>query len=291
MKRTFTYLLLLVLLVCGKQAYNLLISNESIRSNPTGALSDIADEVIAIPLQDSGTHSIKEAKYIRQEGDNLFLISNETLYRFNRKGEFICRITHPDDIRVAGYVVNPANQQLIVLGNTDDIFYYSFNGDLLTRKKLKCDLPENRHMLSISMHNNRIFTTEECVHGDTAGQTATIEKQIVEYDSSFHKLQSHTIRPVDLERSACPIGCLAPEAERFMPTPPPINPGTYYGTLYILSKSGKAKPWRTLPERIHSLCYRSAWVAVSGYLLTITQRMSPEITPSVMIRRRKNAGR
>ena len=45
------------------------------------------------------------------------------------------------------------------------------------------------------MHNNRIFTTEECVHGDTAGQTATIEKQIVEYDSSFHKLQSHTIRP------------------------------------------------------------------------------------------------
>ena len=286
MKRTFTYLLLLVLLVCGKQAYNLLISNESIRSNPTGALSDIADEVIAIPLQDSGTHSIKEAKYIRQEGDNLFLISNETLYRFNRKGEFICRITHPDDIRVAGYVVNPANQQLIVLGNTDDIFYYSFNGDLLTRKKLKCDLPENRHMLSISMHNNRIFTTEECVHGDTAGQTATIEKQIVEYDSSFHKLQSHTIRPVDLERSACPIGCLAPEVA--------VEPGSgtvYYGTLYILSKSGKAKPWRTLPERIHSLCYRSAWVAVSGYLLNITQRMSPEITPSVMIRRRKNAGR
>lgn len=222
MKRTFTYLLLLVLLVCGKQAYNLLISNESIRSNPTGALSDIADEVIAIPLQDSGTHSIKEAKYIRQEGDNLFLISNETLYRFNRKGEFICRITHPDDIRVAGYVVNPANQQLIVLGNTDDIFYYSFNGDLLTRKKLKCDLPENRHMLSISMHNNRIFTTEECVHGDTAGQTATIEKQIVEYDSSFHKLQSHTIRPVDLERSACPIGCLAPEVA--------VEPGS--GTVY-----------------------------------------------------------
>ena len=199
MKRTFTYLLLLVLLVCGKQAYNLLISNDSIR----------------------------EAKYIRQEGDNLFLISNETLYRFNRKGEFICRITHPDDIRVAGYVVNPANQQLIVLGNTDDIFYYSFNGDLLTRKKLKCDLPENRHMLSISMHNNRIFTTEECVHGDTAGKTATIEKQIVEYDSSFHKLQSHTIRPVDLERSACPIGCLAPEVA--------VEPGS--GTVYAYAPS------------------------------------------------------
>lgn len=85
------------------------------------------------------------------------------------------------------------------------------------------------------MHNNRIFTTEECVHGDTAGQTATIEKQIVEYDSSFHKLQSHTIRPVDLERSACPIGCLAPEVAvepgsgTVYAYAPPINPGTYYG--------------------------------------------------------------
>ena len=77
------------------------------------------------------------------------------------------------------------------------------------------------------MHNNRIFTTEECVHGDTAGQTATIEKQIVEYDSSFHKLQSHTIRPVDLERSACPIGCLAPEVA--------VEPGS--GTVYAYAPS------------------------------------------------------
>ena len=77
------------------------------------------------------------------------------------------------------------------------------------------------------MHNNRIFTTEECVHGDTAGQTATIEKQIVEYDSSFHKLQSHTIRPVDLERSTCPIGCLAPEVA--------VEPGS--GTVYAYAPS------------------------------------------------------
>ena len=42
-----------------------------------------------------------------------------------------------------------------------------------------------------------------------------------------------------------------------MPTPPPINPGTYYGTLYILSKSGKAKPWRTLPERTELIHDRS----------------------------------
>ena len=58
-------------------------------------------------------------------------------------------------------------------------------------------------------------------------QTATIEKQIVEYDSSFHKLQSHTIRPVDLERSACPIGCLAPEVA--------VEPGS--GTVYAYAPS------------------------------------------------------
>lgn len=222
MKKTFSYLLLIVLLVCGKQTYNLLISNNSIRGNHSGALSDIADEVIAIPLRDSGSHTIKEAKYIRQEGNNLFLISNETLYRFNRKGEFICRVTDPEDIRVAGYVVNPANQQLIVLGNTDDIFYYSYDGELLTRKKLRSDLPEDRHMLSISMHNNRIFTTEESKQEDTATQTTMIKKQIVEYDTSFQKLQSHSLTQIDLERSGCPIGCLSPEVA--------IEPGT--GTVY-----------------------------------------------------------
>ena len=84
------------------------------------------------------------------------------------------------------------------------------------------------------------------------GQTATIEKQIVEYDSSFHKLQSHTIRPVDLERSACPIGCLAPEVAvepgsgTVYAYAPPINPGTYYGTLYILSKKRQSQTLENL---------------------------------------------
>lgn len=275
MKRAFTYLLLLALSVCGKQAYELFAPGESIRSNPSGALSDIADEVIAIPLQSPEARPIKEARHIRQEGNDLFLISEETLYRFNREGEFICRITHPDDIRVAGYVVNPANRQLIVLGNTDDIFYYSFNGDLLTRKKLKSDLPENRRLLSISMHDNRILTTEEHVRtGDTAGQAVTIEKRIVEYDPSFHPLRSRTVRQIDWERPGCPIGSLSPEVAvepasgavyAYAPSLQPEN--LLRDTLYIRQKrqsqaleslaGGDALP--LLPVRMGSRFWVSAY--------------------------------
>ncbi len=85
------------------------------------------------------------------------------------------------------------------------------------------------------------------------GQTATIEKQIVEYDSSFHKLQSHTIRPVDLERSACPIGCLAPGSSRGarkrngLCLRPSYQPGNLLrDTLYIKQKAAKSQTLENL---------------------------------------------
>ena len=95
----------IILLACGKQAYDLFISPSASRDYPKGNLSDIADEVIAIPLR----YDIKDAKCIRKEGNDLFLINDEILYRFNRNGELICRITNPEEIHVAGYVIDPAN--------------------------------------------------------------------------------------------------------------------------------------------------------------------------------------
>lgn len=109
MKQAFTYLLLLALSVCGKQAYELFAPGESIRSNPSGALSDIADEVIAIPLQSPEAHPIKEARHIRQEGNDLFLISEETLYRFNRVGR-IYLPRHPSGRHTGGGICSEPRQ-------------------------------------------------------------------------------------------------------------------------------------------------------------------------------------
>lgn len=211
MKRTCILLLTILAVVCLKQGYGLFSEESSTQARPTGNLSDIAEEVVAIPLQTADGTRIEKARNIRQEGQNMFLISNNILYRFNRNGAFICRITNPEDILVAGYVVNPAQKQLIVLGNTDDIFYYSYGGKLLGKKKLKSDLPDRR-MLSVSMHKGHIWSIEEKVsRSDSLPETACIEREVVKYDTSFHPLEVRKLVHADLGRPQCLPACFAPQ--------------------------------------------------------------------------------
>ena len=210
MKRTFLFLLILIVVVYAKQAYNLHLSNLFAKERITGSLSDVAEEVIAIPLEPAGDYQIKKARNVRQEGKNLFLISDETLYRYSRNGEFICRITNPAEIKVAGYVVNQLQHELIVLGNTDDIFYYSYEGELLEKKKLKSDLPEQK-MLSVSMHKDRIWMMEEHVSVDTETNISKIEKQVVGYDTSFRKKETRKLIHSDLGREQYMPACFSPQ--------------------------------------------------------------------------------
>lgn len=124
-----------------------------------------------------------EAKYIRQEGDNLapYISVRDATVSTARENLF-CRITHPDDIRVVG-MVNLANQQLIkIWKNTDDTLF----NDSPYRKKLEMTF-RRIGIYPYPCTNNRIFTNEECVHGIRQAN-CQIEKQIAEYDS-FSKLQ------------------------------------------------------------------------------------------------------
>lgn len=203
MKRAFVLLSILCLLVCGLQGYKLLRNNNTTPNPFKGKLSDIADEVIAIPLRDTGELRIKSPQNIRQEGNNLFLVSEGVLYRFNREGQFICQITQPDEIQVAGYVINPAKKELIVLGNTDDIFYYSFEGKLLLKKKLKSNLSEERHLYSIEWHDNQLLTTEKRI--DTTQTRPIVTQEIATYDTLFRPIERKRLAAFDLRRDGQPL--------------------------------------------------------------------------------------
>lgn len=120
MKLARWWILALVLIVCGAFLYH----------------NNIGQEDIEKPLTADGFH-IRDAHDMHEEGNNLFVVSQKTLYRFNREGDFICQITQPEEIQVAGYLVDAVKEQLIVLGNVNDIYYYTFDGKLLLKKKLK----------------------------------------------------------------------------------------------------------------------------------------------------------
>ena len=137
MRKRTCLLVAIFISVCLWHGLERLILPNKGEIHKNGELSEIAKEVVAIPLESVTGTPIKEVRDLYKEGDNLFLISRDILYRFNRKGEFICRITNPKEIRVAGYMVDEVNRQLIVLGNINDIHYYDYEGNLLSKKKLR----------------------------------------------------------------------------------------------------------------------------------------------------------
>jgi hypothetical protein len=205
------------------------LSAYHIKERITGILSDIAKEVTAIPLQSADGKTIEKVRDIKKEGNNLFLISDDILYRYYKNGRFICRITGREEMKVAGYLIDPVKNELIVLVNTNDVFYYSYDGNLIEKKKLENGLP-HRRILSMSLHNNRIFSVEEnsYLHPDT--QEILLEKELVTYDTSFQKTGSQKLTFVDfgharyLTAFSQPQLCVNPDTGAlFVYNPPKID--------------------------------------------------------------------
>ena len=156
MKKGFLVLLFFVLAISGWYGYERWQKEQQTAEHLTGSLSDIAEEVVAIPLQQpAGAAPITTARDIRKDGNDLFLISRNTLYHFDRQGKFISQVTQPEDIQVAGYVLDALRRQVIVLGNENDIHYYTYEGKLLKKKKLKSEVGEKRKVMSRSGKSER----------------------------------------------------------------------------------------------------------------------------------------
>ncbi|MDD4514087.1 6-bladed beta-propeller [Massilibacteroides sp.] len=206
MKKTFVFLFLFLVVLYGKQGYEFFTSNVVNACLLSGNLSDIAEEVIAIPLQKSKEYNIRNAKHIRQEGDNLFLVCNETIYRFNRKGEFMNAITNPEEIKVGGYIIDKRKQELIAFGNDNDIHYYTFSGELVETKKLKNNLSGDR-VYSMTMRGEQIWTAEESVTYNSDTNQIKMEVSAVKYDTSFTELERKRIVSADMGREKSITTC------------------------------------------------------------------------------------
>jgi hypothetical protein len=196
MKRTFLLLLMTLVALYAKVAYEVWTEDAYLTSSPKGYLSDIAQSVTAIPLQSAGKCEIEKTRSIRKEGNNLFLVSKDILYRFDTSGQFVCQVTRPDVIRVAAYVIDPLRELLIVLGNADDIHYYTFDGEPAGQKKAATHI--GGRIRAIAMYQDCIWTIEERAGAGSYGQEKYIEQKMVRYDVSFHEMESRRLITVDL---------------------------------------------------------------------------------------------
>lgn len=196
MKQATSIILAVMLLLCGGFGYERLQAGSDTPMNQKGELSDIAESVTAIPLEPVKGQSLADAHDIQKDGNDLFLISQNILYRFNRQGELVCQITQPEEIKVAGYLVHSLKKQLIVLGNVDDIYYYTFDGELLFKKKLRKDFEEEQ-LLSAVLYRGKIYTAERVLEKDSLHRPC-VKQQVQVYDTCFRPLESHPIVEVPL---------------------------------------------------------------------------------------------
>lgn len=136
MKKTCLLLLLLVSIIYINEGYRIISEGMLVKSTDKGSLSDIAEEVIAIPLETKSDCRLKYATQIKRDRNELFLVSDGQLYHFDCSGKFINRITSNQHFPVADYVIDPLEKQLIVMDNKENVYYYDYDGALLERKSL-----------------------------------------------------------------------------------------------------------------------------------------------------------
>lgn len=258
MKRAFVILFLFLTVLYARQGYELLTANATTTCLLTGRLSEIAEEVVAIPLQKNKSHVIPYAKQVRKEGENLFLVCNETLYRFSRKGEFLNAVTNPEQIRVGGYIIDNRRQQLIVLGNENDIHYYTFNGKLIETKKLKNTVPDER-VHSIALYQDSIWTTESRIRPNRDTNRSSMEILAVKYDTSFTELECKKIAAFDTRHEQLPITCFNSELN--------VHPDT--GVIYLYTPPLSAEYLLSDTLSLLNQPYRLS----SGFVSTFPTRM------------------
>lgn len=265
MKRTFLFLVILITGYYGYEACILYNKLAPLTQAENGKLTEFAQRVIPIALDTAGGPSIENPrKFIRQQG-NLYFISENILYHFSENGEYISQITTPENMLVADYLVDTHNSQLIVLGNEDDVFYYTLEGELKNKRKFPTDQEYSR-LRSITYHRNRLWIVKERV---TNGKD--IEKVVVEYDTTLVPLNAYPLEMATTCHKPQLFTCMNPQFgvipetdELYIYNSPDKPDYLVRDTLNVrqqrwISPSIRNNTVQVYPFRIGSRFYLSSW--------------------------------
>lgn len=200
MKKTCIFLLLIVWAIYIKEGYELLTADDPVKSVFTGTLSDVADEVIAIPLETNTNCQLEHATLIKRDQQDLFLVSNHQLYHFDCSGKFIKQITHNNQFPVADYTIDPINKQLLVMDNLSNIYYYDYLGVLQEVRNL-AGIRSLKGSTHLSYYNHYIWITTQSLAPDREEPDRQIVEQwLYKFDSAFNPVEARKLTPVDLGR-------------------------------------------------------------------------------------------
>lgn len=242
MKKTCLILLMMISIIYIKEGYHIFCNDIPVKSTDKGSLSDIAEEVIAIPLETNDNCRLKYATLIKRDRNDLFLVSNHQIYRFDCSGKFVNQVTSNTHFGVADYVIDPLEKQLIVMDNRENVYYYDYNGMLLERKSLTGINPLKSPTRMI-YHDRYIWLTAQSVSPckEEPGRQ-NVGQWLYKFDTALTLLDARKLMAADLGRFYLD-GCFTPELA--------VNRGNVYAyspstqpeeiladTLYLINRNG-----------------------------------------------------
>lgn len=120
-------------------------------------LSEIADSIEYVTIETSPQCLIRYARDIKLTSNFIFISDFEGLYKFNRKGKFICQIGRKGNgpgeyINVRTFTIDETKELVFVADNgKKQIEIFNFNGDFIKSVKYDLDLQ------NIAIYDNSTF--------------------------------------------------------------------------------------------------------------------------------------
>lgn len=157
-------------------------------------LSDISKEIIAIPLETTSECKISNIRQIECDNDDIFILNNNEIYRFNRSGRFLNKISLENDSLIHNYTVNSGSKQLIILDSLQQLHYYSYSGNQLAQKDIH-NPSLWRTLYKIVYHQQSLWAIAEKLTIDNH-----LEKWLYKFDPDFNIQQAVKLNNANLGR-------------------------------------------------------------------------------------------
>lgn len=241
MKKTCLLLLLLVSIIYINEGYKIFCNENPAICATQGFLSDVAEEVIAVPLETNESCRLRYATQIKRDKGDLFLVSNRQLYHFKCSGEFVNQITWNSRFSVADYVIDPLEKQLIVMDDNENVYYYDYDGVLIEQKSLAGINPLNSPTRMI-YHDRHIWITAQSLSPcKEEPARMNVDQWLYKFDTTLNLQASRRLTAADLGRfyiGACISTELSVADGNVYAHSPSLQPEELLAdTLYLISRN------------------------------------------------------
>ncbi|MDR1674999.1 MAG: 6-bladed beta-propeller [Tannerella sp.] len=157
-------------------------------------LSEISAEVVAVPLETNELCRLGEVRQVKGDGRDLFVWSENGIYRFDRTGKFRNRFSIDAGRRISDFALNPGQQQVMILDSAQQLHCFTHDGQTLFRMDLGTDAPWQT-ILDIACHDSSLWIAIERLTPDRR-----FEKRLVRIDFSGQVEEDYKLTEVDLGR-------------------------------------------------------------------------------------------